>query len=177
MVPRPKFDLAICLEVAEHLPPESSHNFIKALCEHSDHVIFSAGCPWQPGQNHINCQWPEFWQQLFNQSGFACEDNIRPRIWNIQGIEIWYRQNLFTARRSCNAGQEARIRGMVHPEFLSGFISVAAREAAKAASERTHNEIVTGGLRSTDHPSLRFIDYPKMTIRAFVNRLKRRLLN
>jgi SAM-dependent methyltransferase len=158
-----KFDLAICLEVAEHLPPASSQDFVKALCEHSDHIIFSAGCPGQPGQNHINCEWPEFWQKLFNQNGFVCEDDIRPKIWNVQGIEVWYRQNLFSARRSANAGQEKRIAGMVHAEFLPSFINV----AAKTASEKTRDEIVMGGLR--------LIEYPKMTVRAFVNRIKKRI--
>jgi SAM-dependent methyltransferase len=166
-----RFDTVICLEVAEHLPPTSSHSLIEALCEHSNHIIFAAGCPNQPGQNHINCQWPEYWQDLFNSNGFACEDDIRPKMWNIQEIEVWYRQNIFTARRSPSAGRETRILGMVHPEFLPVFISVAgatvAQEAAKAASQKTHNKIMNGGLR--------FSDYPKMTVRAFVNRIKHRL--
>lgn len=166
-----KFDLAICLEVAEHLPPASSQDFIKAICEHSDHVIFSAGCPEQPGQNHINCQWPEFWQQLFNQNGFACKDDIRPKIWNAREIEVWYRQNIFSAYRSPDAGQESRIPGMVHAEFLPIFISAAAgaaaNNAATTASERTRQEIISG--------SLSFMDYPKMTVRALLNRIKHRL--
>ena len=157
-----KFDLVICLEVAEHLPPTLSQKFIEALCEHSDHILFSAACPNQPGQNHINCEWPEFWQNLFNKIGFACEDNVRPKIWNAEGIEVWYRQNTFTARRSPDAGKEIRIPGMVQPAFLAQFISA----AAKAASERTRNEIVSGGLR--------FADYPKMAARAVLNRLMHR---
>lgn len=118
-----RFDLAICLEVAEHLPVDAAPVLIDTLVAHSDIVCFSAACPDQPGENHINCQWPDWWQQLFNERGFACDDSIRWQWWNDDRIEPWYRQNAFVARRSDKAGNEPRIPRVVHPAMLSHLIA------------------------------------------------------
>ena len=40
-----RFDVAICLEVAEHLPQNSADVFVKCLSAHSDRIIFSATPP------------------------------------------------------------------------------------------------------------------------------------
>ena len=49
-----RFDLAVCLEVAEHLPRECANDFIRWLTELSDIVLFSAAIPFPGGVNHIN---------------------------------------------------------------------------------------------------------------------------
>lgn len=54
-----RFDLAICLEVAEHLPPERVMSFIGELCAAAPVVLFSAAIPHQGGVNHVNKQWPD----------------------------------------------------------------------------------------------------------------------
>jgi hypothetical protein len=114
-----RFDAALCLEVAEHLPEASSAILVESICRHSDLIFFSAAIPGQRGDHHINCQWPAFWQALFNSNGFACTDELRPRIWDNEAIEPWYRQNLFVARRNFElAGSEPRIAGMGHPLML-----------------------------------------------------------
>lgn len=119
-----RFDVAICLEVAEHLDPTSGPSLIRALANHSDLVLFSAACPGQPGQHHVNCRWPSYWQSLFNECGYVCEDDLRAQIWDDPRIEPWYRQNLFLARRDPeSAGNELRIHSLVHPamwKFESG---------------------------------------------------------
>jgi SAM-dependent methyltransferase len=115
-----KFDLVLCLEVAEHLDPSASETLINTLTRHADHVLFSAACPGQPGQHHVNCAWPEEWQRRFNARGFVCSDSLRPQLWSDARIEPWYRQNIFEAKRDPQrAGQEPRIRSMIHPELLS----------------------------------------------------------
>src|SRR5215469_10241866 len=55
-----QFGAVLCLEVAEHLPEDCAPTLVESLIRHSDCVIFSAACPNQTGQNHINCQWPEY---------------------------------------------------------------------------------------------------------------------
>ena len=40
-----KYDMAMSLEVAEHLPEESADGFVKGLCMSSDIVLFSAAHP------------------------------------------------------------------------------------------------------------------------------------
>ncbi len=115
-----KFDLVLCLEVGEHLPPASAATLVESLVAHSDLVAFSAACPGQNGQHHVNCQWLEYWQRLFNGSGYVCDDSIRWKIWNIEAIEPWYRQNMFLAARApTRAGQEPRIRPVIHPQMLA----------------------------------------------------------
>lgn len=44
-----KFDLAISVEVAEHIDKEYSNIFIHSLCAHSDIILFSAAIPYQGG--------------------------------------------------------------------------------------------------------------------------------
>ena len=117
-----KFDLAICLEVAEHLPEESAVNFIYSLILHSNTIIFSAACPHQGGQGHINCQWPSYWQEIFNNYGYACFDEIRPIIWNYDFPEYWYKQNIFVAKKDEKiAGTEERILPLVHPVLYESY--------------------------------------------------------
>lgn len=118
-----RFDAAVCVEVAEHLDERHAAGLVKALTAHADTIYFSAACPGQTGQNHVNCQWPRYWQELFNGCGYECDDSLRWRIWDIADIEPWYRQNLFVARRSpATAGSEPRIPSVVHPDMLSGHV-------------------------------------------------------
>ena len=111
------FDVVLCLEVAEHLEASSSGPLITTLTKHSNTVIFSAACPGQSGQHHVNCQWPEYWQQLFNSVGYVCEDTLRFRLWNDSNIEFWYKQNMFIARQDPQAGKEPRLKAIIHPEM------------------------------------------------------------
>jgi len=95
-----QYDLAISLEVAEHLPPESAKDFIISLTKISDFILFSAAIPFQGGPNHINEQWQEYWTDLFNDQSYVVIDFIRCKIWENEKIPIWYRQNiLFFAKK------------------------------------------------------------------------------
>lgn len=90
-----RYDLAISLEVAEHLPPTCANEFVAMLTELSDYVLFSAAIPGQGGVNHINEQWHEYWVKLFASHGYDVHDLIRSRIWDDSEIPFWYRQNIF----------------------------------------------------------------------------------
>lgn len=88
-----KADLAICLEVGEHLPESASDGLVHSLTEIAPVVLFSAAIPYQPGTNHINGQWPEFWATLFKKYGYIPVDCIRRRVWTNTAVEYWYAQN------------------------------------------------------------------------------------
>jgi len=90
-----KFDLAMSLEVAEHLSESNAENFVKYLTNLSHMVLFSAAIPNQGGTNHINEQWPDYWINLFKKNDFYVLDWIRGQVWNDSDIEVWYRQNIF----------------------------------------------------------------------------------
>ena len=94
-----RFDLALCLEVAEHLPAVASLSLVKSLVAAAPLVIFSAALPGQGGTSHINEQWPYYWEQLFAHEGMRKYDVLRPIIWNNSSIETWYRQNLYIYSR------------------------------------------------------------------------------
>lgn len=94
-----RFDLAVCLEVAEHLPLERSSSFINDLCKLSDTILFSAATPGQGGTNHINEQPLEFWQNIFSEYGYSMYDCIRPFIKNMNEIAWWYRNNIVVFKK------------------------------------------------------------------------------
>jgi len=90
-----EWDLAICLEVAEHLPEGASEPLIQALTSAAQAILFSAAIPGQAGRGHINEQWPAYWRQLFERRGFRRLDPIRRHIWQDSRVNWWYRQNIF----------------------------------------------------------------------------------
>lgn len=89
------FDLVVSLEVAEHLPQEAADVFIETLVSHGKTILFSAAIPGQGGQNHLNEQWPSYWQEKFGKYGFTYFDVIRPAVWKNELVDRWYRQNIY----------------------------------------------------------------------------------
>jgi SAM-dependent methyltransferase len=121
-----KFDLALSLEVAEHLSFESSNIFVKTLCDLSDTIIFSAAIPNQGGQHHINEQVPKYWIEKFENEGFMLFDVLRPVFWDNQNVDSWYRQNmlLFTKNMDLkvklNSLESFAGKHLVHPVLSKG---------------------------------------------------------
>lgn len=89
------FDIAMSIEVAEHLPGNRSISFVKDLTRLAPVVLFSAAIPRQGGTAHINEQWQSHWAAIFAQYDFVTCDVLRPLIWNNADIARWYRQNIF----------------------------------------------------------------------------------
>ena len=90
-----RFDLAMSVEVAEHLPASRAASFVAELCALAPVVLFSAAVPGQGGVHHVNEQWPTYWAAHFAREGFACVDAIRPRFRGDAEVSWWYQQNLF----------------------------------------------------------------------------------
>lgn len=114
-----RYDLAISLETAEHLEPESAVGLVRLLTELSEIVLFSAAIPGQGGTGHVNEQWTSYWVKLFSDFEYVGEDVIRPRIWEDQRIPVWYRQNtvLFYGPDSGLYPGNRRPMTIVHPEL------------------------------------------------------------
>jgi SAM-dependent methyltransferase len=111
------YDLAICLEVAEHLPKHVAAPFVQQLTTAAPCVLFSAAIPGQGGTGHINEQWMSYWAALFAQQEYFPVDAIRPRIWDREDVEWWYRQNvlLYVRRDRLPATYTPPALDMVHP--------------------------------------------------------------
>ena len=103
LLPQNKTELAMCLEVAEHLPEERAISFISELTQLSDVILFSAAVPGQEGTHHINEQYLSYWIEIFKSNSFDCFDVIRPQIWDNEKIAWWYRQNIVLFVRQGNA--------------------------------------------------------------------------
>jgi hypothetical protein len=115
-----RFDLAVSLEVAEHLPAEAADVFVNLLASLADVVLFSAAVPRQGGLDHLNEQWPAYWAAKFQARGFRCHDTLRQRIWEDERVRWWYRQNLLLFLRE---GTAPGLAGsdpapLVHPGLL-----------------------------------------------------------
>ena len=93
-IPLEQFDLATCLEVAEHLPERHSKYLVGKLTSAAPHVLFSAAPPGQWGGGHINCKPLSYWRKIFEEFGFKTLDPFRPRIRDDRRVAWWYRQNL-----------------------------------------------------------------------------------
>ena len=87
------FDLAVSLEVAEHLPPSSAALYVHSLTRLAPAILFSAAIPFQGGHHHLNEQWPDKWAELFEHHHFLPVDFVRKRVWENEAVEWWYAQN------------------------------------------------------------------------------------
>lgn len=105
------FDLALSVEVAEHLPEAAAPDLVRALAKVAPVVVFSAALPGQGGDGHVNEQLPSYWRRLFAEHDYVCYSDLRWRIWNDSAVDVWYRQNLLCfVRRS----QVPRWREVLH---------------------------------------------------------------
>jgi len=93
-IPKDRFDLAIRIEVAEHLPAQNSRHLVRQLTSAAPLVLFSAAPPGQGGGGHINLQPLSYWRKIFEQFGFKLLDPFRPRLRDDQRVAWWYRQNM-----------------------------------------------------------------------------------
>jgi hypothetical protein len=120
--PDSRFDLAISLEVAEHIDEKYADNFVKTLTNCSDNIVFSAAIPLQGGQNHVNEQWNDYWIEKFSKHGYFCLDVIKPFFWDTKEIFRWYKQNVlfFTNNpESINFESKNVLQNVIHPEMFS----------------------------------------------------------
>jgi SAM-dependent methyltransferase len=127
------FDLAISLEVGEHLPKSSARGFVESLTRLAPVVAFSAAVPGQGGVSHINEQWPEYWAGHFAACGYVAVDAVRHRVWNDDAIVWHYRQNLMLYVKKerltdypALARDHERLAGLplsiVHPKMYEGLL-------------------------------------------------------
>jgi hypothetical protein len=96
-----KFDVCICIEVAEHIGEEHSKILADTLAGASDTIIFTAASKNQCGVGHMNVQPKKFWIDLFKERGFELSDETEPvsRELFMKGM-LWYiARNLMVFRR------------------------------------------------------------------------------
>ena len=97
------FDVAVSMEVAEHLPEMVADRYVDLLTRLSQVIVFTAAPPGQGGADHVNEQPPSYWISKFQQRGFKHVEELSQRwreSWEAAGdVEGWYHQNLMIFRQ------------------------------------------------------------------------------
>lgn len=116
------YDLALCLEVGEHLNALTAHHLVQWLCE-AKFVLWSAAIPNQGGVGHVNEQWPSWWERLFAEHGYRGTGQLRKQHWDDERIVDFYRQNLILWAKPedlVEAGFEPQVLlDLVHPDLAA----------------------------------------------------------
>lgn len=94
-------DLAICVEVAEHLRDTTG---LFDLLAHARVVLFSGAIPGQGGVGHVNCRWQTEWAGELADRGFVTSALPSAVWWEGVQVEAWYRQNMILAVRGDDLG-------------------------------------------------------------------------
>jgi SAM-dependent methyltransferase len=141
------FDLAISLEVAEHLPPLSADGFVESLTKLAPAVLFSAAIPFQGGTQHLNEQWPDYWAALFKNRDYLPVDCIRGKIWGNDQVEHWYAQNTLLFASADRIREDSKLRREHEKTNLQQLALVHPRTYASKAQPRTFQFSVRGAVR------------------------------
>jgi hypothetical protein len=152
-----RFDLALSLEVADHLPSEAAQQFVAGLTRLSDVVVFSAAVPGQSKRQTLHERWPSYWSALFADCRFACLDILRERLWYDQRVDWSYSQNMLvfvsefredllnrlpSTRRAC-------MLDIVHPRAFEDF-RTEARLGGDAQLMRYPYRVIEAGYEGYD---------------------------
>jgi len=146
-----RFDLAMCVEVAEHIAQERARDFVASLTALAPIIMFSAAIPGQTGTNHVNEQWPSYWAKLFAERDYSLLDCLRPQLWTVAEVEYWYVQNLMvftnqdaarklSRRGDIPAGPPAGMLDLVHPrafQAMQGHMKYLEDELGRLQSKST----------------------------------------
>lgn len=130
-LPAERFDLVLSMEFIEHVAEERADALVAFIASHGDALLISGAIPLQGGEHHVNERWLEYWTAKFAVHGFKPYDALRLALWDEQGVESWYRQNMVLyfrgevpeAVRQWGETQAIEAlnkpRALVHPEFFA----------------------------------------------------------
>jgi hypothetical protein len=98
------FDVSICFEVAEHLPPSLGDRLVLFVAGQSPTVVFTAAHPGQGGTGHINEQPKEYWIERFERAGMRYD--AESTAWLSAAFvarkvpDKWFEQNITVFRKA-----------------------------------------------------------------------------
>jgi 2-polyprenyl-3-methyl-5-hydroxy-6-metoxy-1,4-benzoquinol methylase len=97
------FDVAVSLEVAEHLPQASADGYVDLLTSLAPVVILSAAPPGQHGVDHVNEQPRSYWIAKFQARSYDFLEQLSrswSQQWRDREVAGWYRDNVMIFRRN-----------------------------------------------------------------------------
>ncbi|MSR77936.1 MAG: hypothetical protein EXS63_06915 [Candidatus Omnitrophica bacterium] len=147
-----KFDLALSIEVAEHLPENAADHFVEHLTKLAPVIVFAAAIPGQGGIGHVNEQWPEYWCGKFERQGFEKVDCLREIFWLIPEVKFCSKQNLFLYRKKGSTPQitasanhsllSQAVHRDLYEEILRGFTSALEGSIRRFSVEQLTQEMI-----------------------------------
>lgn len=96
------YDVAISMEMAEHLPETVADHYIALLCSFAPVVVFSAAHPGQKGIGHLNEQPQEYWIEKFESQNLHLDEKLIENwkaAWIADGVADFYIHNLMIFHR------------------------------------------------------------------------------
>ena len=96
-----RFDMAMSVEVLEHLEEEYALVAVQNICRHSD-LLFITASPKRGGTNHVNPQPKPYWIERFEAQGFEYREKLTEemQLWPWPDRLRWLREDLMLFRRS-----------------------------------------------------------------------------
>jgi hypothetical protein len=106
-----RFDIALCLEVAEHIPEELSEAFLDNATRFSDRLVLSAAQPNQGGHHHVNERPKRYWVAKLAAKGWAYNRRETgrlltaltaarpPYMWMVEQISVYDRVTVPSGRK------------------------------------------------------------------------------
>ena len=97
-----QWDLALCIEVAEHIPDRYSNVLVETLTDSAETIFFTAATPGQSGTHHVNLQEEIYWEKRFNERGYERENIVEDCIEKELDLEksTWINDNMFVFSKS-----------------------------------------------------------------------------
>lgn len=75
-----EYDLALCIEVLEHLPEEASETVVRSIADSAQVAVVSPAPPGQGGTHHVNEQNFEYWIELFEGAGMEFDEQMTDQL-------------------------------------------------------------------------------------------------
>ena len=136
-------DLAISLEVAEHLSFDRAESFVDDLCAVAPVILFGAAIPGQGGIGHVNEQWQSYWAAKFEKRGYRVYDAIRPLVWTDDSLPYWYRQNCLLYSKAPLDAAEPTMLDLVHPAKWEEELRIPLKKRIRQAAGSTVRRLLS----------------------------------
>jgi SAM-dependent methyltransferase len=171
-----RFDLLICVEVAEHLDAQFADTLVDSICENSGGLVFfSAATAGQGGFFHVNEQPHDYWIARFRERDFTVDHEVtrslREDLSDNLNTMWWFAKNAFVLRR--NSPERAAARAVAPQAII-----VTCRERAQTLQKTVASLLSTDwdgsahiqmDTADTGDPRIRQTDNTKKALRWFLD--------
>ena len=114
-----RFDVVLCLEVAEHLPDTAADVLMDSIAGHAGGlVVFSAAEVNQPGHGHINCRPIGDWLDRWRSRGWVPDLSETLALRALATLP-WFKRNIVVLRHDPRASSDEAIAELVRIGSMS----------------------------------------------------------